>query len=297
MGNTEGFSTASFVEAHRILLTREEEIELFSKWRNAKGALAERYLTDIVKAYSPIIKATIREFSGYREDPEELTSEGLYAIVQAAHRFDMESGFRFSTYAKSWVRGVMLGFITKNYFPVNICTSHAKKKLFFAIRRRIAYELKTNGNYEMSMTEANEFAKEFELTPEDVIALYEMIRKPPVSLADPVHNEDGSMTRLDFVKDSSPNTDELFSEEFRHEFHRRIILEVANHVLAPREHAIFLSQTLADKDHVKTLETLGEEFDISKERVRQIRNQAVDKVKAEIQTQIKSLGLDINDIL
>ena len=300
MPRYESASTAAFVEAHRVLLSREEEVALFQKWYAAEGRVKDAYLSQIVRAYSPIIKATIREFSGYHADPEELVSEGLMALVQAAQRYDLSTGFRFSTFAKRWVHGVMLGFITKNYFPVNLCTSHNKKKLFFAIRRIIASNLKASGSFEMTQSIAEELSEEFNVSERDVYTIYEMIRKPPVSLTDPVHNEEpDGLTRQDYVEDNLPTAEELIAEHDRHGFQKRIIDKVINTVLDDRERKIFEAQVLSpkDEDSYKTLEELGEDWNVSRERVRQIRNKARDRVRDHIVAEFKKLDVDISDVI
>ncbi len=287
-----------FVETHRILLTREEEEALFNRWYVAKGRHKDALLAQIVRSYSPIIRATIREFSGYHADPEELISEGLIALVQAAKRYDMESGFRFSTFAKSWVRGVMLGYITKNYFPVNLCTSHNKKKLFFAIRRLIAANLRECGSFEMSQALAEELSAEYDVKIRDVYAIYEMIRKPPVSLSDPIHNDESDgLTRGDHIECRKPTAEETLIDECRHTFHRTIIDEVINTVLDDRERSIFEMQVLAPKEDSLTLEQLGEKWNVSRERIRQIRDKANDKVHEAVIERVKEMGMESTDIL
>ncbi len=292
-------STASFVEAHRTLLSREEEVALFMKWYEAdEGRLKDTYLAQIVRSYSPIIKATIREFSGYHADPQELTSEGLIALVQAAQRFDLGRGYRFSTFAKRWVSGVMLGFITKNYFPVNLCTSHNKKKLFFAIRRMIASNLKVSGSFEMNQKIAETLSEEYKVKVGDVYSIYEMIRRPPVSLADPVHVEDpDSLTLQDFVENGEPNVDEIVSNDLRKDFHIRIVDDAITTVLSEREASIFKQQVLVDKEDVVVLEKLGKEWGVSRERIRQIRNQASKKIAAEIRRKFEDLELHPSDVI
>lgn len=292
-------TTRYLVEAHRVLLSEDEEKKLFNKWYAEKDPVRkDLYLSQIVRSYSPIIKSTIREFSGYHADPEELTSEGLMALVQAARRFDMSKGNRFSTFAKSWVRGVMLGFITKNYFPVNLCTSHNKKKLFFAIRRTIAANLKARGSFEMTHKVAEKLAEQYSVSVRDVNVIYEMIRKPPVSMEDPVHNdESGGMTRQDFVQDNDPMSADSVIEHNRHEVQRKLIKDVIHTVLDDRERSIFEMQVLSTRDENMTLEDLGKKWGVSRERVRQLRNKATKKVKAEVLKRVDLDELESSDLI
>lgn len=298
MTNRENANTASFVDAHRVLLTQEEETTLFVMWRTSEGRVKDSFLTQIIRAYSPIVKSTLREFSGYRVDKDELVSEGLFALVEAAKRFDLSKGFRFSTFAKSWVRGVMLGFVTKNFFPVNLCTSHNKKKLFFSIRRMIAKSLKESGVFELNQALAEELSASHDVDIRDVYVIYEMIRKPPVSLTDPMHSEDPeSLTRQDFVEDGTPTAEDIVMEEHRVNFQKRIINDVIKTVLDERETNIFEMQVLTHKDESMTLEQLGKKWSVSRERVRQIRNSAKKKVKDAVVERVLEMDMDSSDVL
>lgn len=297
MANNVNKPTASFIETHRTLLTREEEVELFTSWYDAPESKKEVILTKIIRSYSPIIKAAVRDLSGYRVDPEELISEGLVALVQAANRYDISTGFRFSTFAKRWVSGVMLGYITKNFFPVNICTSHKKKKLFFAIRRLIASKLKASGSFDLNHAMAVEMAEEYKVKPEDVVSIYEMIRRPPVGLSSPTHDEDpDGLTIEHYISANSPTAEEILTGECSNRFHQKIVSEAIHMVLTERERNIFLKQVLAPKEESMTLDELGSVWNVSRERIRQIRNDAGDLVSREVKRRLDELGMEPADI-
>lgn len=285
-------TTSSFVEAYRTLLTVEEERALFERWHKS-GSNDD--LTEIVTAYSPIIVRTIKELSGYNADREELTSEGLIALVESAKRFELSRGLRFSTYAKTWVRGIMLGYITKNYFMVNVCTSHNKKKLFFSLRKLIAMELTKHGSFELDTATANEMAVEHAVEPEIVFSIYDMIRMPYLSLSEPTNDED-EQTREYYIPSETPQILEVISEMSGIKFHKKLISDAMDRVLDDREKRIFKAQVLTSKDDHQILETLGKEFDITKERVRQIRNTAMEKVTKEIRRYAEINSLSTEDI-
>lgn len=289
-----GFTTRNFIKSHRTLLTEEEEIELFNKWRETNN---NRYLTQIVVSYSPIILKTIKELSGYRMDPEELTSEGLVALIEAARRYDLSRGLRFSTYAKTWVKGVMYGFITKNYFLVHVCTSHMKKKLFFALRKLIAKEMKQNGSFILTAKMASNLADEYGTTTTEIQCMYDMFRKPHDSLSETVSRSgDTDITKGDILASTTPLVEEetIINETIK--FQKHLVNDVMKKVLTPRERKIFIAQKLREKGETMTLDKLGKRFKISKERVRQIRNEAHGKIEEELKKRVGYLGIDTFDL-
>jgi len=291
---TMGLTARDFVKSHRVLLTEEQEIALFKNWQKTKD---NKYLTKIVISYSPIILKTIKELSGYRMDPEELTSEGLVALIEAARRYDLSRGLRFSTYAKTWVKGVMYGFITKNYFLVHVCTSHTKKKLFFALRKLIAKEMKKSGNFTLTGKIATGLAEDYGTTVTEIQCMYDMFRKPHDSLSETVgKTEDTDITKGDTLAAKTPMVEEEIIINETIEFQKRLITDVMNKVLTPRERRIFITQKLREKGETMTLEKLGKRFKISKERVRQIRNEAHEKVEEELRNQVGHMSIDPTDL-
>ncbi len=275
-----------FIQNYRVLLTEEQENDLFQLWWDTKS---QEVLLEIVKAYSPIIQRCVRELAGYKANPEDLRSEGVIALLAAAQNFKPEVG-RFATYAKTCIKGIMLGFITKNYFPVNVCTSHGKKKLFFSIRKLVAITLIKEGKFDMTRDIAVELAESHEVDEAVVYSMYDMIRKPYISLSEkiPMYGFETDHTIEEHMVLDGDDTD-VSADLTDLQFHRRIIDTAMDEVLDNRERRIFESQMLVNREDRIILEDLGAEFDISKERVRQLRNGAYTKVKRAI---IRTIGHD-----
>ncbi len=272
-------SMDDLIQSYRVLLTKQEENDLFDTWSKTRD---NDVLLQIVKSYSPIIQRCIREVSGYKANPEDLRSEGVIALIEAVKRFDRTRG-RFATYAKRCVKGIMLGYITKNYFPVNVCTSHGKKKLFYAIRKLIATTLIKKGRFDMTRKIALEMSNEYGVEERIVFSLYDMIRKPYISLSEHITTDgfDSDRTIEDHIASNGDDID-IAAELSDLEFRRNIIHNAINLVLDDREKRIFLAQVLTHRSDRVILERLGKEFNISKERVRQLRNTAYNKVKDAI---------------
>lgn len=286
-----------FVKSFRPLLSREQEVELFSKWREA--GTDDPYLMEIVTAYSPIIRRSIRELSGYKMPEDEMLSEGLVALIEAARRFDLKEGVRFATYAKICVRGTMQGFITKNFFQVHVNTNHKKKNLFYALRKLIAIELHRHGSFTLSNEQADELAKEHGTDRQQVFEMYHMFHQPLMSLQATVDGseDDDHITYGETIASDGPNSEEQVINQKLTVFQRSIIHDALKNVLTPRERRIFVAQMLSEKEDHRTLEELGVEFDISKERVRQLRRAATHKVYAELDRLTDEMGINPADML
>jgi len=287
-----------FVKQYRTLLSADEERELFEKWRETGDN--ETYLTKIVIHYGPIIWRAIKELSGYQMPTDEMLSEGMVALIEAAERFDLGAGVRFATYAKVCVKGMMQGYITKNYFLMHVCTNHTKKRLFYALRKRIAIEMMRTGQFKLTTKVAQELAEEHKVSITEVQQMYDMFQRPHESLNDPITNpDDDSLTREDTIAELNTDSGSMavVIDDDVVTFQKTIVNEAMKNVLTDRERRIFISQVLTEKeDGQQTLETLGNELEISKERVRQLRNKASDKVYKEVHRIADEMGIDPTDL-
>lgn len=286
-----------FVKQFRPLLKVEEERELFEAWRQTGDN--NKYLTKIVIHYGPIIWRAIKELSGYQMPQDELLSEGLIALIEAANRFDLNAGVRFATYAKVCVKGMMQGYITKNYFLMHVCTNHNKKRLFYALRKRIAIAMMQTGQFKLTTKVAAEFAEEHGVSITDVQQMYDMFKRPHESLHDLVSSsEDDSLTREDTIAEMHPEGDamKLVIDDDVVTFQKGLISRAMDNVLTDREKQIFRAQLLSEKEDQQTLESLGLSLGISKERVRQLRNKASTKVEAEVTRLIADTGMTPGDM-
>lgn len=266
-----------YIVSHRTLLNEAEELELFRVWQ-ASGA---KHLQDyIVRCYSPIVLKFAKRFAGYGIDQEDLTSEGMLALVEAARRFEIKRGFRFATFARMWVEGLMLAYIAKNYFTMNVCSGSRMKKLFFNLRRVLNQEYRS-GSPEGDPTFFNRVAEKMEVDVEDVEAMYALFARPAESLSEPIggDGEDDDYTRGDLLEDPNATPDEVVMDTMMSEYHKRVVRETVRKVLTRREAKVFMAQVVADDNSQRTLQNLADELGLSKERIRQIREVAYAKVE------------------
>lgn len=291
----------SFLKKFRPLLSHEEETALFSEWKETGND--QVYLTKITLHYGPIIWRCIKDLSSYQMPVDELLSEGLVALIEAAYNFDLSFNVRFSAYARICVKGKMQAYITKNYFLIHVCTNHNKKDLFYTLRKRIAISMMKTGQFKLTNEIAEEVASVTNTTIDDVRNMYGMFQRPQESLSDPLPNTNSSnehATREDIIPNMQADGDsvQLVMDNDIIEFQRSVIDIAMENVLTQRERRIFSSQVLAEKGNGSiTLEQLGNELSISKERVRQLRNKATGKIHEEINRLAKEMEIDPLDIL
>ena len=312
----------TFVKGYLPLLTAEEERNLFESWwaTNQEGFLNfidplngevkkftggddNLYLTRILMAYSPAIRRAMKELTNHRIEDEELLSEGLIALSEAARRFapSDHGDVRFATYAKVCVKGMMQGYVMRNYFMVQFCTNHNKKRLFYSIRKLIAIELQSKGSFQMTPKIIKALADDHCLDETDVTMMFQMFQKPYESMDDPVvigesdFQTGGRSTLGDTLEDTGTGVEETAIVGSEVEFHKSLVSE-AMRILTHREKTVFVAQVLMDKDNQRTLDNLGVEFSVSKERIRQVRIEAMKKMDYELHRLASEKGIAVSDL-
>lgn len=267
----------SYIVSHRTLLTEQEEKKLFKGWQATK---AKPLLDYIVRAYSPIVLKFAKKLSGYGMKEDDLIDEGTLALIEAAHRYEIGRGLRFATYARGWVEGLMLAFIAKNYFTMNVNSNQRMKKLFFNLRRVIAQEYK-KGNPEGDPTFFHRIAEKMNVKVEDVEAMHSLFSRPAESLSTPLggDSDDNDFTRESTLQDPNETPDEVVMTTMLNAYHRKLIADIVNDVLTKREARVFMAQVVANDQSLRTLQNLADELSLSRERVRQVREIALAKVR------------------
>jgi len=274
MANSSG-SPREFVRAamQAPYLEREEEHDLAVRWRTDQDQAALHKLTS---AHMRLVISISARFRNYGLPANDLVQEGHVGLMEAAARFEPEREVRFSTYATWWIRASIQDFVLRNWSIVRGGTSSAQKALFFNLRR-LKMRLERRADADPNMDVEAELAGVFGVKRADISAMQARLSGPDYSLDAPVTDEDsGGTTRGEVFADLSPLPDEIVSEHIdsdrRHEW-----LAGALTVLSERELRILRERRLQDEG--ETLEALGVKLGISKERVRQIENRALEKLK------------------
>ena len=253
------------------LLEREEELNLATAWRD-KGD--ERALHKLTTAYMRLVVAVAAKFRHYGLPFPDLVSEGNIGLMQAAARFEPERGVRFSTYASWWIRSSIQDYVLRNWSIVRTGTTAAQKSLFFNLRRLRAL-IKDVGSGALTPENRAYVAQALRVGEDDVDQMAARLAAVDRSLNAPF-TEDGDGEWQDLLADERPDP-EAAAMDKRDTNKRSQWLGEAMSRLTDREQLIISERRLRE-DSV-TLEKLGVRLGISKERVRQIEHQALNKLK------------------
>ena len=257
------------------LLEQERELELARLWRQEQN---EKALHELTSAHLRLVIAMATKFRHYGLPMGDLVQEGNIGLMQAADRFDIERGVRFSTFASWWIRASIQDFILRNWSIVRTGTTAAQKSLFFNLRRLRA-RINDGGQNNMTHESRLYIAKELGVRLEDVETMEGRLSGNDRSLNAPMSEADGEANSLewqDLLVCDSPLPDEVVSEDKDSEVRSNWIKD-AMETLNEREYRIICERRLCEEN--VTLECLGKKLGISKERVRQIEHQALDKLK------------------
>jgi len=255
-------------------LERDEERELAKAWREKKDQMA---LNRLAGAHMRLVLALATRFRRYGLAPADLVQEGHIGLLEAAARFEPEREVRFSTYATWWIRAALQDYVLRNWSIVRGGTSSAQKALFFNLRRLRA-RLERGAETKSAAHSAQAIADALGVSRADVELMDARLSGGDSSLNAPVADIESSNTaeRMDFLVDDRPLPDEIVETAIDGDRRARWLKD-ALAALNERELRILRERRLSET--LTTLESLGEELGISKERVRQIENRALDKLR------------------
>ncbi len=254
-------------------LERDEEHELAVRWKDEQDQAALHRLT---AAHMRLVIAIAARFRNFGLPMGDLIQEGHVGLLEAAARFDPERDVRFSTYATWWIRASIQDYILRNWSIVRGGTSSSQKALFFNLRRLRA-RMAQNAAERPRQTMYAEIAEALGVPTSDVELMDSRLSAPDTSLNAPIHeSESEAANRQDFLVDDVALPDETVGERIDSE--RQLSwLQKALNVLNERELKIVRERRLREEG--ATLESLGASLGISKERVRQIENRALEKLR------------------
>ena len=263
--------------ANAPFLEREEEKQLALNWRDQGDRQALHKLTS---AHMRLVIALAAKFRHYGLPLTDLVQEGHVGLLEAAARFTPERDVRFSTYATWWIRASIQDYVLRNWSIVRGGTSSSQKALFFNLRRLRA-KLARDPRMQSSGAAFREISKALGVSCADVETMDARLSGSDVSLNAQLGDDDaaGSAQRMDFLVDDHPLPDEVVEQNI--DTDRRVQwLHNALAILSDRELRIVQERRLTEES--VTLEMLGDKLGISKERVRQIENRALSKLRHEL---------------
>lgn len=260
-------------KAQKLLAPQEEE-DLVAAWQQFRNDTAR---DKILLSHLPLLMKLANSYKGYGFPPDELISEGQLGLIEALKGFDVERGYRFSTYALWWVKAYMKDYILKNWSCVRIATTAAQKKLFFKLRGSKS-EFKSLGYEHLSDEEIDQIAADLGVSRQDVVQMDNRLSASDSSLNAFIGGYEDTQWQ-DVVVDESLTHFEEF-EVNQEEAYRRKLLEIALLELKPLEYDVILGRRLMDPP--LTLEELALEKKLSRERIRQIEVIAMEKITLKV---------------
>jgi len=250
-------------------LAQEEEYMLAKRFNEEQDVFAAQKL---VESHLKLVAKIALTFRNYGLPIVELVSEGNLGLMQAVKKFDPDKGFRLSTYAIWWIRASIQEYILKSWSLVKIGTTSAQKKLFFNLSRVKKKIFNIEGR-PFGYNDYAQVAKELNVTIEEVAQMDVRLRQDRY-LDEPVDEEEGNHL-IDLIPEPSANQEVVLSAR-QEATNRKLMLHNAMNKLNEREQYIINARKLREKP--LTLEDLSHHFNISKERVRQIEEKALEKL-------------------
>ncbi len=254
------------------ILSRKEEYELAMRYRKKRDLEAARKL--VISNLRFVVKIA-NEYRGYGLNVMDLIQEGNIGLMQAIKKFDPTKGYRLISYAVWWIRAYIQNYIIKNWSLVKIGTTQEQRKLFYKLR-----SAKRKAGIDDKALETKNYkalAEELGVSDEAVIEMEQRMLGKDLSLDAEIRREgEEGATYLDLLVDRLWDQEEVLTK-IEEEERVKKELEVVLSSLKERERFIIENRILREKP--LTLEELGMKLNISGERVRQIENEALKKMK------------------
>ena len=268
------------------LLDAETELKLAYAWRDQRD---EQALHRLITAYMRLAISMASKFKRYGAPMGDLIQEASLGLMKAADKFDPDRGVRFSTYAVWWIKASIQDYVMRNWSMVRTGSTSSQKSLFFNMRRvqaRLEREALARGE-ELDRHQMRQMiAMEIGVPLADVEMMEGRLSGSDFSLNATQSSEDEGREWIDTIEDDGVRASEIVEAEHDTKALRAWLVEALN-ALNERERFIITERKL--RDTPRTLESLGEELSLSKERVRQLEAAAFQKMRKRLETRSKEV--------
>jgi RNA polymerase sigma-32 factor len=267
------------------LLEPEEEYMLAKAWVEQEDTkAAHRMVTSHLRLAAKIAMG----YRGYGLPQAEVISEANVGLMQAVKRFDPEKGFRLATYAMWWIRASIQEYVLRSWSLVKLGTTSGQKKLFFNLRKA-KNKIGALEEGDLRPENVKRIATDLGVTEAEVVSMNRRMSGGDASLNAQVGSEgEGTMQWQDWLEDEDADQASDYAE--RDELTaRREMLADAMDVLNDREKDILTQRRLSDE--TITLEDLSGQYDVSRERIRQIEVRAFEKLQARMRELAEEKGM------
>ena len=268
------------------LLDAETELALAYAWRDHRD---EQALHRLITAYMRLAISMASKFRRYGAPMNDLIQEASLGLMKAADKFDPDRGVRFSTYAVWWIKASIQDYVMRNWSMVRTGSTSSQKALFFNLRRvqaRLEREANAEGDMPDRQKMREAIAAELGLPLRDVEMMEGRLSGSDFSLNATQASDEEGREWIDTLEDENANAAEQI-EHAKDIETLRIWLQQALSGLNERERFIVQERKL--RENPRTLESLGDELSLSKERVRQLEAAAFAKMRKMLENQSKEV--------
>ena len=268
------------VNSHKLLDAQETE-ELVCRYQQ-NGDLQAGH--DIINANLRLVVKIAGDFQKYwTNNFLDLVQEGNIGLIKAINKYEPSRGIKFSYYATFWIRAYILKFIMDNWRLVKLGTTQAQRKLFYKLNKEKKL-LESQG----IKPESSLLATRLEVREADIIEMEQRFNSPDISIESPV-SPDSNMEHKDLLPQKGPSVEEIAAKrEIIEKINR--FLDKQKDSLCEREKVILEDRLLQDDS--RSLKNIAEQFDISRERIRQIEARLLKKIGKTLQQEMPDLAVN-----
>jgi len=267
------------------MLEPEEEYMLAKRWIDHEDTeAAHKMVTSHLRLAAKIAMG----YRGYGLPQSEVISEANVGLMQAVKKFDPEKGFRLATYAMWWIRASIQEYVLRSWSMVKLGTTSAQKKLFFNLRKA-KNRIGALEEGDLRPENVARIATDLGVTEDEVVSMNRRMSGGDASLNAMVGSDGDSATQWqDWLTDDSVDTAGDYEESDELTARRELMAE-AMEVLNEREKDILVQRRLAEE--TITLEDLSGQYDVSRERIRQIEVRAFEKLQERMHELARERGM------
>jgi RNA polymerase sigma-32 factor len=270
--------------SHYKLITREREKELGLKIQEENDTEAAYEL--VTSNLRLVVKIALEFQRMWMQNLLDLIQEGNIGLMQAVKKFDPYKNVKFSYYASFWIKAYILKFIMDNWRLVKIGTTQGQRKLFFKLKKEKQSLIDQGFDPKPKL-----LSEKLGVSEREVIDMDQRLDGWDVSLDTPI-KEDSDTDRMDFVSSEAESAeDQMAKKEIETLLHNKI--GDFKKTMSPRELEIFEMRVFSDSP--ATLQEIGDKYNISRERVRQIEKNIIKKIKEYLKNELPDFASYIED--
>jgi len=258
------------VQKYPPILSPEQEYELaIELYENGNLSAAKK----LVLAHMRFVAFIAHGYKGYGLEQADLIQEGTIGLMKAVKRFNPHKKVRLSSFAVYWIRAEIHEYIFKNWKIVKVATTKAQRKLFFKLR-----QAKSHIYQSLTSDQAEEIATDLGVRKKDVIEMESRLQLNDVAFE--VNDDEDTYTPEQYLSDPGETPEQLLlNDRSQQDQHNKLYQALSS----LDERSIDILQSRYLKEEKSTLHTLADKYGVSAERVRQLENKAIKKLKERLE--------------